>query len=309
VATLRSGAFAKLTESLPRALLWSAAWDMTRDGELATRDYLALVLAGIDQEDDIGVLQSLTRQVQRALEIYADPAWAPEGYAAIAAKAHAALRSAQPGSDLQLAWTHALLSSMSSTEHVDFARGLLDGTETVAGLAVDDELRWSIVQALSALGAIDDEGIDAERERDPSAAGQRAAATARALRPSAESKAEAWHLAVEDDSLPNAMQSAVINGFSHWTQGELLRPYMQRYFDEVAGVWERRTSELAQNVVMGLAPTWTSTCTPETVAAADAFLAREDLPSALRRLVGEARADVIRAISAREADAAGGLPT
>jgi aminopeptidase N len=274
---------------------------------MATRDYLALVLAGIDQEDDIGVLQSLTRQLHRALEIYADPAWAPAGRASFAAKAYAALRAAEPGSDLQLAWTHALLSMMSSTEHVEFARGLLDGTETVEGLAIDDELRWSIVQTLSALGAIDEEGIEAERERDPSAAGQRAAATARALRPSAEAKAEAWRLAVEDDELPNAMQSAVINGFAHWTQGELVRPYMQRYFDEVSDVWERRTSELAQNVVMGLSPTWTSTCNDETVAAADAFLAREELPSALRRLVSEARADVLRAIRARRADAAGGV--
>ena len=34
IATLRAGGIAELDESLPRALLWSAAWDMTRDGEL-----------------------------------------------------------------------------------------------------------------------------------------------------------------------------------------------------------------------------------------------------------------------------------
>ena len=37
------------TESLPRALCWASAWDMTRDGELPTRDYLDLVLSGIRQ--------------------------------------------------------------------------------------------------------------------------------------------------------------------------------------------------------------------------------------------------------------------
>ncbi len=58
------------TESLPRALCWSAAWDMTRDGELATRDYLALVLSGIGKESDIGVVQSLHRQAKLALELY-----------------------------------------------------------------------------------------------------------------------------------------------------------------------------------------------------------------------------------------------
>ncbi len=33
------------TDSLPAALCWSAAWDMCRDGEMAARDYVRLVLA------------------------------------------------------------------------------------------------------------------------------------------------------------------------------------------------------------------------------------------------------------------------
>jgi aminopeptidase N len=301
--TLRTGGIERLKDSLPRALAWSAAWDMTRDGELRTRDYLALVLAGVEQESDIGVMQSLTRQALRALEIYADPTWSAQGYAALADTAFAALRRAAPGSDHQLAWAHALLGAARSDEHVAFLRGLLDGTETIDGLALDDELRWSVVQTLSAHGVIGPDQIAAELDRDPSAAGQRHAATARALQPTPEAKAEAWRLAVHDDSLPNAMQEAVIAGFAHPLHGDLVAPYAHRYFDEVADVWARRTSELAQNVVVGLFPSWSSTISTETVAAADEFLAREGLPAALRRLVGEGRADVLRALAARNADA------
>jgi aminopeptidase N len=304
--TLRTGGLAKLAESLPRALCWSAAWDMTRDGELATREYLDLVLSAAESESDIGVMQSLTRQALRALEIYADPAWAPQGYAALADLAHGALHRAAPGSDHQLAWTHALLGAARGEEHIAFVRGLLDGSQGLDGLTVDDELRWAIVQCLSARGALDADGIAAALERDPSAAGQRHAATARALQPTAEAKAEAWRLAVHDDDLPNAMQEAVIAGFGHSLHGELVAPYVERYFAEVADVWERRTSELAQNVVIGLFPTWTSTISEQTVAAADAFLARTDLPVPLRRLVGEGRADVLRALRARKADLAAG---
>jgi aminopeptidase N len=300
--TLRTGGIAKLADSLPRALAWSSAWDMTRDGELATRDYLALMLAGAELETDIGVLQSLIRLALRSLEIHADPTWAPEGWRALADKSLTALRAAKPGSDHQLAWAHALIGSARSEEHVAFLHGLLDGAQTVDGLAVDDELRWSMIQALVALGELGIEDIEAELERDPSAAGQRHAATARALRPSAEAKAEAWRLAVEDDSLPNAMQEADIAGFSHPTQGELVKPYAARYFAEVTDVWERRTSELAQNVVIGLFPLWTSTISQETVDAAGEFLARGELPTALHRLVAEGRADVIRAMRAREVD-------
>jgi aminopeptidase N len=303
LATLRTnGGIARLTDSLPRALCWSAAWDMTRDGELATRDYVSLVLAGAAAESDIGVMQSLNRQALRALEIYADPAYAPRGFAALADNALAALRSAEPGSDHQLAWLHALLGAARSDEHTAFIRAVLDGTEVVDGLKVDHELRWAIVQALSARGAIGPDDIAAELERDPSTEGQKHATTARALQPTPEAKAEAWRLAVHDDELANAMQVAVIAGFSHPLHGDLLRPYVERYFTEVPDVWGRRTVELAQKVAIGLFPTWTSTISSDTVAAADTVLARDDLPGSLRRLVNEGRADVLRALKARAAD-------
>jgi aminopeptidase N len=276
---------------------------MTRDGELAARDYVALVIAGAEHETDIGVMQSLARQALRALAIYADPAWAPQGYAALADTALQAARSAAPGSDQQLAWMHALLGAMRAPEHVRWVHGLLEGSETLPGLAVDDELRWAMLTALSAHGAVSADRIEAELDRDPSAAGRRHAATAKALQPTAEAKEQAWRAAVDDDELPNAMQEAIIAGFASPLQGDLIRPYMTRYFAEVAGVWERRTSELAQNVVVGLFPSWTSTIGDETVAAADEFLARDDIPSALRRLVSEGRADVLRALRARAVDA------
>jgi aminopeptidase N len=304
--TLRERGIAQLRESLPRALCWSAAWDMTRDGELATRDYVALVLAGAEADANVGLLQSLTRQALRALEIYADPAWAPTGYQAVADKAFAAVHAAAPGSDHQLAWAHALLGSARNAEHLQAIRGLLDGNHVIEGLSLDAELRWAVVAALTAQGLATDDDIAGELERDPSAAGHRHAATARALRPIATAKAEAWRLATEDDSLPNAVQEAVIAGFSHPTQGDLVAPYMPRYFATVPDVWRRRSSELAQNVVRGLFPTWTSTINQATLDAADEFLSRSTLPAALRRLVSEGRADVARAVRARATDAAAG---
>src|SRR5205814_9650322 len=43
-------------EPLPRALCWTAAWDMTRDAEMAAGDFLELVLAGVEQETEIGTV-------------------------------------------------------------------------------------------------------------------------------------------------------------------------------------------------------------------------------------------------------------
>ncbi len=300
--TLATGGIARLADSLPRALAWSAAWDMTRDGDLAARDYIALIVAGAGHETDIGLLQSLTRQALRSVDVYADPQWAPEGYRLLAEQAWAELNAAAPASDHQLAWAHAFLGSARGDQNTAIIAELLDGTRTIDGLVLDDELRWAFVQALAARGSFSPEQIEVEQQRDNTAAGIRHAATARALIPTEAAKAEAWHLAFDDDTLANATQQAVIGGFANQNYDGLMTPYVPRYFAEIEGVWNRRTSELAQNVVVGMFPSWASAVDPSTLAAADEFLAKSGLPSALRRLVSEGRADVARSLRARARD-------
>ncbi|MBI3689260.1 MAG: M1 family metallopeptidase, partial [Mycolicibacterium aromaticivorans] len=46
---------ADIDEPLPRTLVWSAAWEMTRDAELKARDFVALVISGIQAETEVGV--------------------------------------------------------------------------------------------------------------------------------------------------------------------------------------------------------------------------------------------------------------
>ncbi len=289
------------TASLPRALCWAAAWDMTRDGEMATRDYLRLVLGGIGGETTIGVVQVLLRQLLVALDVYADPAFSPVGYEQLANAALEQARVAEPASDHQLVWVRTFASAARGEEHLAVIRGLLDGSESIDGLAIDTELRWHLLQCLVGVGAAGTVEIDAELDRDPTDQGQREAATARALVPNPEAKAEAWRLATEDDELPNQTGLAYILGFSHSTQRALLAPYATRYFEIVADVWKRRSSEVAQNVVVGLYPTWD--VSEVTVRRTDEFLAsRDDLAPALRRLVNEGRDGVVRALRARARD-------
>ncbi|WP_172383893.1 aminopeptidase N [Streptomyces sp. MNP-20] len=288
--------------SLPRALCWASAWDMTRDAELPTRDYLALVLSGIAKESDIGVVQSLHRQVKLALDLYADPA----GRDALLARWTEAtlehLRAAAPGGDHQLAWARAFAATARTESDLALLEGLLDGSETIEGLAVDTELRWAFVGRLAAMGRLDEAGIAAESERDRTAAGERHAAAARAARPTPEAKAAAWASVVESDALPNAVQEAVISGFVQTEQRELLAPYAEKYFGAVKAVWESRSHEMAQQVAVGLYPS--VQVSAATLDATDAWLASAEPSPALRRLITESRAGVERALRARAADKA-----
>jgi aminopeptidase N len=96
---------------------------------------------------------------------------------------------------------------------------------------------------------------------------------------------------------------SIISGFAQPGQGQLLQPFGARYFAAIAGIWERRSSEVAQTVVVGLYPSWD--VSDEGIAAADAFLADPGLPAALRRLVLEGRAGIERSLRARRFDGGG----
>ncbi|MEV6771824.1 aminopeptidase N [Nocardia sp. NPDC051030] len=296
---------ADIAEPLPRTLCWSAAWEMTRQAEMKARDFIALVQRGVGAETEIGVVQRLLMQAQTALAAYADPAWAEQtGWPEFADRLLELARAAEPGSDHQLAFVNALTGTI---RHTEVLRQLLDTDPAAAGLAgleVDTDLRWRLIQALAAAGVIDADGIetpfiDSELERDPTAAGRRQAAAAATARPQAAVKESAWNTAVNDDSVANITVRAIVTGFAPVGQSELLSSYVDRYFADIPAVWERRSSEVAQTVVVGLYPHWA--ITDEAVLAADKFLS-DDRPPALRRLVVEGRAGIERSLRARAFD-------
>ena len=306
------GRIADIVEPLPRTLVWSAAWEMTRDAELRARDFVSLVSDGIQAESEVGVAQRLLLQAQTALGSYADPEWAKsQGWPTFADRLLELARGAAAGSDHQLAFVNALCTSVLSEQHVSVLTDLLDHDPAeldLAGLTVDTDLRWRIVTALAGAGAVDADGpetpfIDAEVQRDPTSAGKRLGAQAAAARPQQAVKEAAWTQVTEDDTLPNIVGRSIIGGFVEPGQADLLKPFGARYFAAISGIWERRSSEVAQTVVVGLYPSWD--ISDEGIAAADEFLADPELPPALRRLVLEGRAGIERSLRARRFDSGG----
>jgi aminopeptidase N len=286
---------------------------------MKARDFVDLVKSGVHAETEVGVAQRLLLQAQTALNAYADPDWAcSQGWPTFGDRLLELARAAEPGSDFQLAYVNALCTSALSLRHTAVLAALLDtGDERsreeqtdpaaehgLAGLTIDTDLRWRIVTALAAGGDIDENGtatpfIDAEAQRDPTAAGRRNAAAASAARPQAAVKDAAWLQVIEDDTLANITTRAIVTGFVQPGQAALLQPFSAKYFDAILGVWERRSSEVAQTVVIGLYPS--SDVSQDGLDAADRFLAGE-VPPALRRLVIEGRAGVERALRARAFD-------
>ncbi len=292
---------ADVTESLPRTLLWSAVWEMTRDALMRARDFITLAVRGLDTEDQVGVLQRVLAQLQVAVGSYADPVWAAEkGWPAVSGALTDLALSAAPGSDTQLASVQALAGGRLQSEQLELIQGWRSGSAPLDGLTVDTDLSWTLLGALVAHGKAGATDIDAAAAADPTASGERRATQVRALIPDPTKKAAVWDQLIGDDGMANALQSAAIGGFAHPAQAELLAPFTERYFAEVGDVWDNRSVEVGKRVAVGLYPRWA--VEQSTVDAALAWDAHER-PSALRRLVSEGRAGTERALRARRADA------
>ncbi|QNE77382.1 aminopeptidase N [Streptomyces finlayi] len=284
-----------ITDPLARAVCWSALWNLTRDALLPARNFISLVLAFSGRESDIGVLQMLHKWTQSALVHYVAPGWREEGGRLLAEGALRELRAAEPGSEHQLTWARFFASVASRDADFELLAGLLDGSQRIDGLEVDQELRWAFLSPLASHGRADESVIDAELARDDTASGKRHHVRCLASRPSAAVKAQAWAAVVESDKLSNALVTATISGFAQASQRELLAPYADAYFAAIERVWAERSIQIGMDVVSGLFPGLQDG--PETLAATDTWLASHaDAAPALRRLVLEARDDLARAL-------------
>jgi aminopeptidase N len=292
-------AIGEFRDPLPAALAWSAAWDMCRDAEMATRDYVRLVLLGVDSVTDISVTQTLLRQAAQAVRRFADPAWRETGLALMADALHDLMRGAKPGSDAQLAYVQAFAGVAISDGHLALLAGLLDGSAALEGLTVDTELRWALLHRLVSCGRAGHAEIDAELARDATDAGERHAATCRAAIPDPEAKRAAWEEIVSG-KLPNATFRAALSGFVSPDQRHLIEPFRDRYFGAVGDIWREWSSAMAQwfvSVAYNVCP-----ISQETITITDDYIARTQPPAALRRLLIEGRDGVERSLRCQERD-------
>ncbi|MFC9116859.1 aminopeptidase N [Streptomyces sp. NPDC057092] len=305
LATLRE-ALGDLTDPLARALCWSALWNMTRDALLPARDFIELVLRFAGRETDIGVLQMLHAWAESAAVHYTAPERREQAGLRLAEGAAEQLRAAGEGSEQQLAWARFYAHVAAAPADFELLGSLLDGTVTLPGLEVDQELRWAFLEPLAAHGAADEKRLDEELARDDTASGRRHHVRCLAARPSEAVKAQCWAQVVESDALSNALVEATIAGFAQSSQRELIAPYAEKYFAAIERVWTERSIQIGMDVVRGLFPSYQDS--QATLDATDAWLAsHEDAAPALRRLVLEARDDLARALRGQACDAASGV--
>jgi len=290
-----------LEDSLARALCWGATWDMTRDGEMSTTDFVKLVLQGVGSESDLTAVGALLGYAQLAVDTFSNPATRDSLKSAWEEGLRKLLENAGPGSDHQLALTRAYGSAALSDAGLTFVQGLYDGSIQLDGLAIDTDLRWTLLKSLAHAGRADRDAVLAERERDRTISGQEHAAGAMTVIPTAEAKQEAWNDAVIRDDVPNETQRNIAFSFQVPGQEELLEPYVAKYLEVASTIWEDKGVQRATTALKLLFPR--ALATRKTLDAVDAWLESSDANPAAKRYVREGRSGIERALAAQAKDA------
>jgi aminopeptidase N len=191
-----------VADPLLRAMLWQSLWDGVRDGKLPLNDFIATVVANAPAEKDYTLLGDVLGKTMMSKH-YLDAMALEGGYTAQATRQledmtwNAAV-AAKGDDNFQRRWFGTYVGVASSRQGLDRLAGLLDGKTTIDGLAVNQDLRWSIIGRLSRYGYPGAAGlVEAEQARDKSDTGAAAAIAAIVSRPDAGVKTE-WLGTVQD---------------------------------------------------------------------------------------------------------------
>jgi aminopeptidase N len=287
---------ADIENPLARALVWGAAWDATRDAEVASSEYVDLVLGNIATETESTTIRLSLTQLTQVARLYV----APEKRAATIERVGDALwelaRGAAAGSDAQFQFVKFFANIPSTERHAATLKALLDGSVKLDGLEIDADLHWELLEGLVLLGEAGEAEITAQFDADMTANGQQAAARARATG----DKKAALDAALTDASIPNVILRSSGMGYHHVNNPSALEPLVQPYFDALDRIWKERSYKIAEYVALGFYPT--PLASQELVDATNAWLeSHPDIP-ALRRLVIENLAGVERALRAQQRD-------
>ncbi|MEN9922725.1 MAG: hypothetical protein RIS09_239, partial [Actinomycetota bacterium] len=155
-----------IPESLPRALLLSAAWDMTRDAEMSTGDFITLLKRALPKETFIPIIQRVLMQLRTAAQLYSNPEKRESHLAGLADTFLAWARSFEPGSDSQFAAAKNFVAIARTDSQLECVAHLYGGTETIEGVKVDTDFRWLLLDRLVQVGKAGVSDIEAELERD-----------------------------------------------------------------------------------------------------------------------------------------------
>ena len=288
-------------EPLLRQQVWASLWEMVRDQQLSSLEYLGAIRTMLPAERSQPIVQMVTATALGAVGRYV-PEHRIDGEAsALVGAARAAIDSVPPG-DLRVLWARALTGLAVTPDDAAVAAQLLD--DPPEGLVVDQNMRWSVAVRWVSLGLDGSAArIAVERERDPSDRGDRAMAQAEAATPDPAIKEEVWER-LHGSGYPSLhLALAAAGGFWRRSQREIIDPYVPRFFAGLPALFDDWEQEAAKNYYTAFFPGYRIDESSLDLIAGE--LADDSIGPMLRRQLVESADDVRRSLACRSLAASG----
>ena len=291
-----------IEDSLARTLVWTAAWDATRDGEAPAREFVQLVLTHIANETESTTVTTLLRQLVGTATLYVHESAREQTLIQIADGLIKLTEQAKPGSDNQLQFAKFVPQFSRTETQLDWLQKVLDGEKRIEGLEVDQDLRWELLTGLVIGGRARLAEIENELARDNTANGQKFSAACKAAIPTSEGKQAAWKILTETEDYSNTLVNSASLAFGRVNDLALLEPYADKYHDVALKIWNSRTYHIAAYLLTNLYPV--QLANEELASKTRALIDTPEFKEkpALRRILVENLAGLERGLKAQKVD-------
>ena len=309
-SVINDGALAKIDDPLMRSMIWTALFDAPGKEQMENSTLLETLISSLPLE----VNDRLIRQVMAELvsnlnsleRLGGEFSMELAQYGPLAERQLWELVStgATATDDSQFLSTLNLRLSRyiglaRSAEALANLRGLLDESIEIEGFNLGQNQRWNIIQRFSARDYVDARSLlAAERERDPSDAGRRAAIAAEAALPDLATKRQwADRILDTENPLPLSNLRAAMGSLFPTGQEELQLSLLPQLTENLADLAENRDNYFQQSYGRDL---FSGICSEQGLQIlSDAISNREAIGATLYRFISENEQSAANCIAAR----------
>ena len=245
----------KITDPLLRMQIWQSLWEMVRNQELSSLDYIRIATEKVKIENDLELIQVIIEQLGAAVSRYVPEEVKLSEARNLFTLAKSQLAVAQ-NSDERILWGRAMFGFAIADDDISESLDIINGKASIKEFTPDQDMRWGVITSAIAAGFENAQSRVAEElANDPTDRGERAALRANTSVPNKETKDQAWDKFTSGSGYGSLHQTAAaMSGFLWWKQVDLLTPYVERFFSEVTQVFETEENHFAQSYFGSLFP-------------------------------------------------------
>jgi len=293
----------QFSDPLLRQMVWNNLYEMVRDNKLRISDFSTLLMKHLPKESNQQIVDNVTRRLGNVA--YYMPKKTPEQQqrrtqviAEMEQMCLNQIQRARAGSDLQKIWWDTFANIVETPQGLAKLSEMLNGKS----MTLDQDRRWKAINRLNAFATADSLALlTAEKAKDPTENGIKAAMGAEAARPEADRKFKLLQTVAEPKAdLSLARRSSIARSAFPINQDQFREMYSKDFYNTLLKLQNEGRDSQFLRMYTSLTPT---TCSENSLKQIDSFIQRNEsslVPSVLKPLK-VSRQEEARCIAIREA--------